>query len=105
MYALIVKDNGGYNPFGYNIWLQFSQTNNDELQKVEIKAVFSTPSVRLNGYKENEKTVQAMFFSSYDFAVKETVRINKILAENEQEQYEFIIVSAQKPGEMITDYK
>lgn len=46
-----------------------------------------------------------MFFSSYDFAVKETVRINKILAENEQEQYEFIIVSAQKLGEMITDYK
>ena len=105
MYALIVKDNGGYNPFGYNIWLQFSQTNNDELQKVEIKAVFSTPSVRLNGHKENEKTVQAMFFSSYDFAVKETVRINKILAENEQEEYEFIIVSAQKLGEMITDYK
>lgn len=33
MFALIVEDNGGYNPFGYNIWNGFSQTNNDELQK------------------------------------------------------------------------
>ena len=93
MFALIVEDNGGYNPFGYNIWNGFSQTNNDELQKVEVKAVFSTPSIRMDGFKNNEKTIRA------------TKRINEILAENNESQHNFIIVSASKLSEMVSNYK
>lgn len=105
MFALIVEDNGGYNPFGYNIWNGFSQTNNDELQKVEVKAVFSTPSIRMDGFKNNEKTIRATFYSTFEFAEKETNRINEILAENNESQHNFIIVSASKLSEMVSNYK
>jgi len=104
MYALIVKDNGGYNPFGYNIWNGFSQTNNDELQKVEVKAVFSTPSVRINGFKNNEKSINAFFYSTLEFAYNETSRINKILEENGEPQHDFIIINANDLSKKLSDY-
>lgn len=104
MYALIVEDNSGYNPFKYKIWNGFSQTNNDELQKVEVKAVFSTPSMGVNGYKENEKTIDAMFYSTSHYAEKESKRINKILAEHKEPQHSFIIVSTEKLSEMVNAY-
>lgn len=104
MFALIVEDNSGYNPFKYKIWNGFSQTNNDKLQKVEVKSVLSTPSVRSGGFQENEKVVHAMFYSTFDYAEKESKRINKILAENKEPQHSFIIVSASKLSEMVNSY-
>lgn len=104
MYALIVKDNGGYNPFGYNIWNGFSQTNNDELQKVEIKGILTTPNVRMNGFDNNEKTIHAIFFSTYKFAENDAKRINAILAENEQPQHNFIVINVTDLSEMLSDY-
>lgn len=100
----MVKDNGGYNPFGYNLWNGFDQKNNDELQKVVIVAKFSTPSVRVNGFQNNEKTIQTIFFTTIDFAYKETIRINNILKENEQPQYDFIIIDANDLSKKINAY-
>lgn len=104
MYALIVKDNGGYNPFGYNIWNGFSQTNNDELQKVEVKAKFSTPSLTGGGYVKNEKTIFAAFYSTIAYAASEAERINTVLAEYEQPQHNFIIVHANDLSKMVSEY-
>lgn len=104
MFALMVKDNGGYNPFGYNLWNGFDQINNDELQKVVVVAKFSTPNVHMNGFKNNEKTIQNIFYSTIDFAYKETLRINKILKENDQPQYDFVIIEAGDLGKKLSAY-
>lgn len=105
MFALMVKDNSGYNPFGYNLWNGFSQTNNDVLKKVEIKAKFTTPNVRIDGFKNNEKTIETFFYSSYEFARKETDRINRILFENDQIEYDFIIIHCDELSKKLTDYQ
>lgn len=105
MFALMVKDNSGYNSFGYNLWNGFSQTNNDVLQKVEVKAKFTTPNVRSDGFKNNEKTIQTLFYSSYKFAQKETDRINQILFENDQPRYDFIIIGCDELSKKLTDYE
>lgn len=104
MFALMVKDNGGYNPFGYNVWNGFQQVNNDELQKVVVSAKFSTPSIGIKGFENNEKSIQAFFYTTIDFAYKETLRINKILKENEQPQYDFIIIDAVDLSKKINAY-
>ena len=65
MFALMVKDNGGYNPFGYNVWNGFQQVNNDELQKVVVSAKFSTPSIGIKGFENNEKSIQAFLIWPY----------------------------------------
>lgn len=98
MFALIVKDENRW--FGYSVWNGFK--NSDE---APVFANLSKPTVSTGGLENNRKTIQAMFYTTREYADSEVVRINQILEECKQPQLKFEVISVELLSHMVNSFK
>lgn len=98
MFALIVKDENRW--FGYSVWNGFK--NSDE---APVVANLSKPTVSDGGLENNQKTLQAIFYTTREYADSEVIRINKVLAEYKQPQLKFEVISTELLSHMVNSFK
>lgn len=98
MFALIVKDENSC--FGYFVWNGFKLSD-----AAPAVANLSTPSVSAGGFENNKKTLQAIFYTTRQYADSEVIRINKLLEEYKQPQLKFEVISTELLSHMVNSFK
>ena len=98
MFALIVKDENRW--FGYSVWNGFKLS--DDAPAV---ANLSKPKVSDGGLENNQKTIQALFYTTREYADSEVIRINQVLEEYKQPQLKFEVISTELLSHMVNSFK
>lgn len=102
MYLIAVKDLDPKNPLGYMFWAGFKADS----QSDGSIPIFNKPMVTADtGFQENEKSLQAMLFTTKEYADKEVIRLKEIINKQTGRYYEMEPISADMAGSMLKLWK
>lgn len=102
MYVIAVKDLDPKNALGYMFWGGFKA----DAQGDGSFPIFNKPILTAEtGSQENEKSLQAMLFTTKEYADKEVIRLKEIINKQTGRYYEMEPISADMAGSMLKLWK